>query len=216
MKLEDIKKFLEENKEDQEVQTYLQGLTQVTPEGVQAFLDTEDGNKLLQPKLDSFFTKGLETWKTNHLEKLITNEVTKRTSNKDAKDLEMDQLRQEIESIKREKLRESLRNSAYKFASDNALPTDLIDFFVRVEKDDDDKGTKSKEVTDANLSSLKEVWSSHLQSVVNEKLKSNGFTPKDKGNNPNSLTVEQLKTMSPDEIAKLDQNLVNDALRLAR
>ncbi|WP_404443448.1 DUF4355 domain-containing protein [Sutcliffiella horikoshii] len=213
MNLEDIKKFLEDNKDQEEVKAYLQGLTQVTPEGVQAFLDAEDGKKLLQPKLDSYFTKGLETWKSNHLEKLITDEVTKRTSNKDAKDLEMDQLRQEIESIKREKLRESLRNSAYKFASDNSLPTDLIDFFVRVEKDDDDKGTKSKEVTDANLSSLKEVWSNHLQTVVNDKLKSSGFTPKDKGGKSEALTLEQLKTMSPDEIAKLDQNLVNDALK---
>lgn len=212
MKFEDIKKFLEENKEQEEVKAYLQGLTKVTPEGVQAYLDAEEGKKLLQPKLDSYFTKGLETWKSNHLEKLITDEVTKRTSNKDSKDLEMDQLRQEIQSIKREKLRETLRNSSYKFASDNSLPTDLIDYFIKIESEDDDKGTKSKEATEANLASLKEVWSNHLQKVVNEKLKSNGFNPKD-GDKPKTITLEQLKTMSADDIAKLDQNLVTEALK---
>lgn len=213
MKLEDIKKFFEENKDQEGVKAYLQGLSQVTPEGVTAFLDSDEGKKLLQPKLDSYFTKGLESWKGNHLEKIINDELKKRTSGKDDKDLEIDKLRQEFENMKREKLRESLRNESYKFASDNSLPTDLIDYFIKIESEDDDKGTKSREATTNNLNSLKEVWSSHLQTVVNDKLKSNGFNPKDGNNNSKTITKEQLQSMSREEIDALDWEVVSQALQ---
>ncbi|ARK30776.1 DUF4355 domain-containing protein [Halalkalibacter krulwichiae] len=211
MTLEEIKKFLEENKDQEEVKAYLEGLSQVTPEGVTTFLDTEDGKKLLQPRLDSYFSRGLESWKSNNLEKIITDELTKRTSNKDDKDLRYEELERKFQKLEQDKLRETLRNSAFKFASDNSLPTDLIDYFIKIESEDDEKGTKSKEATEANLASLKDVWSSHLQTVVNEKLKSNGFTPKD-GDKPTTITREQLQSMSVEEISKLDQSLVDEAL----
>jgi hypothetical protein len=47
---------------------------------------------------------------------------------------------------------------------------------------------------------------------VNEKLKSNGFTPKDGDSKPTTITREQLQTMSVEEISKLDQSLVDEAL----
>lgn len=145
--------------------------------------------------------------------KIIEEEIRKRTTGKDEKDLQLESLKAEIEKIKRDKLRESLKNEAFKFASENKLPADLIDYFIKVESDDDEEGSKSKEVTMSNLSKLKDVWTNYLQQSVSERMKSNGYTPKDGDKKPTSLTIEQLKSMSADEIAKLDQKLVNEALK---
>jgi hypothetical protein len=43
---------------------------------VEKWLQTNEGKKFLQPKLDSYFSKGLESWKNNNLEKLINAEKT--------------------------------------------------------------------------------------------------------------------------------------------
>lgn len=63
MTLEELRAFIEANKDNQEVQSYLKGLNPITPEGVTSFLDTEAGKKILQPRLEQHFTKGLEAWK---------------------------------------------------------------------------------------------------------------------------------------------------------
>ncbi|WP_158735145.1 DUF4355 domain-containing protein [Alteribacillus sp. YIM 98480] len=220
MNLEEIKQWIEANKEDQEVKDYINGIApekEITVDGVNEFLDTDEGKKLLQPMLDKYHAKSLESWKSKNLEKIISDELQKRTSDKDDKDIAMDEMKKEIEAIKRDKLKESLRNSSFKFATDNSLPTDLIDYFIKIESDDDETGTKSKQATEENLNTFKEIWSNHLQTTVNEKLKSNGHEPKG-GNNENkkSITFEQLQSMSTEEIASLDQDVVNEALKQAK
>lgn len=210
MNLEDVKKFIEENKSNQEVQSYLQGLSQVTPDGVSTYLESEEGKKLLQPKMDSYFAKGLESWKSNNLTKLLEEEFKKKFPDKDEKDLQLESIKAELESIKTEKLRESLKNTALKFATENKLPVELTDYFIHLDTE------KGEELTIQNLNKLKETWTSNLQILVDEKLKGNGFEPKFKGTPPQTITFEQLKSMSSEEIAKLDQNLVNEALKQSK
>ncbi|WP_157801087.1 capsid assembly scaffolding protein Gp46 family protein [Bacillus solitudinis] len=213
MNLEDIKKFLEENKDQEEVKAYVEGLSSVTPDGVTAFLDTEDGKKLLQPKLDSYFTKGLDTFKQKSMPQLIEDEIAKRNpANKSPEALEVEKALAEIERWKSKTIRESVRNDALKFATDNQLPSEIVDYFIALEKDDDEDGTKSKESTMSNLENLKSVWSNNLQTVVNDKLKSNGFTPKD-GEKPKTITREQLEGMSTEEVSALDWEVVSEALK---
>ncbi|MDN5290872.1 MAG: hypothetical protein PWQ06_1111 [Anaerophaga sp.] len=56
----------EQEQEEQEEQ-------ELTVEAVEEFLDTEDGQRLLQPILDRFFNKGLQTWKEKHLEQVLAD-----------------------------------------------------------------------------------------------------------------------------------------------
>ncbi len=201
MKLEEIKQFFEDNKEDQEVQDYLKGLQQVTPEGINEFLESDEGKRVIQPKLDSYFTKGLESWKAKNLESIVNDEVAKRTSDKTPEQQQMDDLRKELNAIKNDKKREVLKNHAFKFASENGLPADLIDYFIKLESEDDENATKSLEATNKNLEALKNQWSNHLQKTVNEKLKGSSFNPSiDGGSKTKSFTKEQIDAMSPDEI----------------
>ena len=64
----------EEGKEEQELLDTLRGKF-VNAETVEAFLETDEGRRLLQPRLDKYFTKGLKTWQDNNLEKEVQARV---------------------------------------------------------------------------------------------------------------------------------------------
>lgn len=190
MNLEEIKAFFESNKESEDVKNYLQGLSKVTSDGVTTFLETDEGKKLLQPKLDSYFTKGLDTWKNNNLQKLIDEEVSKKLPNETPEQKQLNELKQKLVQMEQEKTRETLKNKALSIASEKKLPTSLIDFLIG----------QDEETTTANLSKLEEVWNSQLQVLVDEKLKSSGTSPKD-GDKPKTFTLDQVKAMSESEIS---------------
>ena len=164
MKLEDVKKFLADNKDQDEVKTYLGELSAVSADKVKGFLDTDEGKKLLQPRLDSYFAKGLDTWKTNNLDKIVEEEVNKRNPQKTPEQIELEKLRKEIEDERKARNRESLVNKALKVADEKKLPKGIIDFFIA----DDEENTLT------NLSKLEEEYSKAIQSAVDSKFKEHG------------------------------------------
>ncbi|MCM3394862.1 MULTISPECIES: DUF4355 domain-containing protein [Cytobacillus] len=167
MDLQAVKTFLEEQKENEEVIAYLQGLSKVTPEGAKAYLDTEEGKKILQPKLDQNFTKGLETWKSNHLQKLIDEEVAKvKNPNETPDQKRIRELEEMIANDRAEKLRSDLKSSAVTSLTDKKLPTFLVDYLIG----------RDEEVTTQNLTKFEEVWTTQIQAVKDEILKENGTT----------------------------------------
>jgi uncharacterized membrane-anchored protein YjiN (DUF445 family) len=190
MELKDIQAFFEANKDNEEVKNYLMGLKQPTPEGVQQFLESEIGKKLIQPKLDSYFSKGLETWKQNNLEKLIDAEIKKRFPQKDEKDIELEKIKAQLAKMEAEKLRETLINKAIKIANEKKLPLDLIDFLV----------ADNEENTIKNIEKLEQVFSKYIEEIVEERLKGSGYVPPSSGDS--GLTFEKIKSMSQDEINK--------------
>jgi hypothetical protein len=201
MNLQEIKKFFEENKDNAEVKAYLEELSAVSIDKVKGFLDTDEGKKLLQPRLDQHFTKSLETWKNNNLQKLIDEEIKKRYPDEDPKDKTLRELQRKIEQMEKEKLYESLKNKALKIATEKKLPVQLIDFMIG----------EDEEKTISNISQLEEVWNSQLQALVDEKLKSSGTNPGD-GNPPTTFTKDQLNNMSIDEINKHWDSIKNTQL----
>ncbi|WP_027725435.1 DUF4355 domain-containing protein [Tuberibacillus calidus] len=201
MDLQEIKKFFEENKDNAEVKTYLEELSAVSVDKVKGFLETDEGKKLLQPRLDQHFAKSLETWKNNNLQKLIDEEIKKRYPDEDPKDKTLRELQRKIEQMEKEKLYESLKNKALKIATEKKLPVQLIDFMIG----------EDEEKTISNLSQLEEVWNSQLQALVDEKLKSSGTNPGD-GNPPTTFTKDQLNNMSIDEINKHWDSIKNTQL----
>lgn len=188
MNLEEVKQFIESNKETEEVKNYLQGFISV--EGVQQFLqDNKDAKSWFDSTVDKRTTKSIETWKTNHLEQLIDEEVKKRFPEKDAKDIELEKLKVEVEKMQREKQREILTNQAMKVASDKKLPLKLVDYFIG----------SDEETTKNNLEVLESVFQSSVQAVVEQRLKGDGYAPPN-NNNKTDLTLESLKGMSQAEI----------------
>lgn len=182
MDLEDVKKFFDENKEDEAVKGYLEELSAVSADKVEGFLKTYEGKKLLQPILDKNFNKGLETWKTNNLENLVDDEVKKRNPDKTPEQLEIEKLKKEIESEKNARTRETLVNKALKVAKEKGLPDGIVDFFVGADE----------ESTLSNLSNLEEVFNSAVTQAVDLKFKESGRNPETgiSGNNNNIAGID--------------------------
>ncbi|MCY7563819.1 DUF4355 domain-containing protein [Bacillus safensis] len=164
MTIEDIKHFLEQNKENEEVKAFVGELSAVSADKVKGFLETEEGKKLLQPRLDQHFTKGLETWKDNNLEKIVEEEVSKRNPSKTPEQIEVEKLRKEIEAERAARNRETLVNKALKAADEKKLPKDVIDFFIG----------ENEDTTLENLSKLEQSFNAAVQAAVDVKFKESG------------------------------------------
>lgn len=164
MNIEEIKQFLEQNKENEEVKAFVGELSAVSADKVKGFLETEEGKKVLQPRLDQHFTKGLETWKANNLEKIVEEEVSKRNPSKTPEQIEVEKLRKEIEAERAARNRETLVNKALKAADEKKLPKDVIDFFIGENEDS----------TLENLSKLEESFNAAVQTAVDGKFKESG------------------------------------------
>lgn len=166
MTLEELKAFLEANKDNQEVMNYLRGLI-MTPEGVNAFLDTEAGKKLLQPRLDQHFSKGLETWKEKTLPTLLDEEIKKKFPAETEEQKRLRKLEEELEKERQARIKSELINKATTLATQKGLPVDLVAYFVG----------QDEESTTNNLTALENIWQQHLQKAVEEKFKDNGRSP---------------------------------------
>ncbi|MFP7238132.1 DUF4355 domain-containing protein [Bacillus altitudinis] len=164
MNIEEIKQFLEQNKENEEVKAFVGELSAVSADKVKGFLETEEGKKLLQPRLDQHFTKGLETWKENNIGKIVEEEVSKRNPSKTPEQIEVEKLRKEIEAERAARNRETLVNKALKAADEKKLPKDIIDFFIGENEDS----------TLENLSKLEDSFNAAVQTAVDGKFKESG------------------------------------------
>lgn len=203
MNLEDVKKFFEENKDNEEVKTYLADLKKVSVQEVQQMLvENEELKKFFDSEKDKHFSKGLETWKQKTLPKLIDEEIKKRFPEADPKDVKLQELEAKIQQMEQEKLREALKNKALTLATEKKLPIQLIDFLIG----------QDEETTLQNLTTFEEVWTSHLQTLVDEKLKSTGVQPKETTVKTPTFTREQIQSMTPEQIQK-NWDLIKDQLK---
>ncbi|HAR4297031.1 TPA: DUF4355 domain-containing protein [Staphylococcus aureus] len=172
MNIEEVKSFFEEHKDDKEVKDYLNGLKTVSVDDVKGFLDTEEGKRFIQPELDRYHSKGLESWKEKNLEDLIEQEVRKRNPEQSEEQKRISALEQELEKRDAEAEREKLRSNALGKAQELNLPTSLVDRFLG----------DSDEDTEQNLKALKETFDKYVQKGVESKFKSSGRDVKESRN----------------------------------
>ncbi|NFI38789.1 DUF4355 domain-containing protein [Clostridium botulinum] len=123
---------------------------------------------------DQHLNKGLETWKSNNLESLVNEKIKELYPEEDPKDLELKKLQQQMEDMKKEKIKEQLTNKALKKMTDEGLPTDLVNFLVGTDEDS----------TVKNIDLFKEKFTDKLETTVKERLKDNSYTPPSGGSDP--------------------------------
>ncbi|NFD31027.1 DUF4355 domain-containing protein [Clostridium botulinum] len=127
----------------------------------------KDFKSFIDSLKDTHLNKGLETWKQNNLQSLIDDKIKELYPEEDPKDTELVKLKQEMENMKREKIKEQLTNKALKIATEKGLPTDLVDYFIG----------QDEETTNKNLETLEKVFTDKLETTVKERLKDNSYTP---------------------------------------
>lgn len=102
----------------------------LTPDHVDSFLSTEDGKKFIQPKMDSYFTKGLNTWKQNNLQREIDDAVAKANPTATPEQRRIQELELKFQKAEKDTLFAQQRSTAFSLASEKGLPTSLVDYFV--------------------------------------------------------------------------------------
>ncbi|MBY6878679.1 DUF4355 domain-containing protein [Clostridium botulinum] len=134
----------------------------------------KDFKSFIDSLKDQHLSKGLETWKTNNLQSLIDEKIKELYPEEDPKDTELVKLKQEMENMKKEKIKEQLTNKALKIATEKGLPNDLVDYFIG----------QDEETTNKNLETLEKVFTDKLETTVKERLKGNSYTPPSGGSDP--------------------------------
>lgn len=203
MDLNEVQQFITNNQDNEEVQAYVSGLNPINVDKLQNFIsENEDGKKFIDSLKDKHFSKSLETWKSNNLNKLVDEEVNKRFPKADPKDVELQSIKAQLDQLKAEKAHETLLNKATSIANDKKLPLNLVNYFV---------GT-DEESTQSNLSKLEEVWNTSLTSAIEAKLKDSSYTPPANNNTTKTFTTEQMKNMTPEQINQ-NWDAINNSLK---
>lgn len=186
MKFEEIIAELKNFEGTDEYKNYFGGKNELTAEGVKNYLNTDEGKKLLQPMLDSHFSKGLETWKSNNLEGLVNERI--KASEPDAKDTELAALKQEMEQMKAEAAKKDLLNAALKTATEKGLPAELIEFFISADK----------EGTEANIKKFEEVFNAAVTDTVERKLSEGAYVPPKNGDEEIDGVTRAFMSLNPE------------------
>ncbi|MED3672073.1 MULTISPECIES: DUF4355 domain-containing protein [Bacillus] len=178
--LDEVKKFLEENKENEEVKAFVGELSAVSADKVEGFLETDEGKRLIQPRLDSHFTKGLETWKANNLDALVDAKVKELYPEETEEQKRIRKLEKELEDQKTAAQREKLLNKAVSYASEKQLPADVVEFFIG----------EDEESTMKNLGAFEEKYNAALQKAIESKFQENGRDVQSGSNEPPNQSLD--------------------------
>lgn len=166
MTLEEVMQFIKDNEKDEKVQAYVKGF--VTLDRVQAFLETDEGKRLMQPRLDSYFAKGLETWKTNNLQKLVDEKVLEMYPAETEQEKRIKALEQKLAQEENARKRQEMEKKAIRLLTENKYPVDLVDF---IHASDDNE-------LEAKFQSLKTILEGWAKEVVDGKYREAGRSPR--------------------------------------
>jgi hypothetical protein len=131
------------------------------------FLETEHGKNYLQPKLDSFFSKGLESFKIKTLPTLIEDEISKRNPAETPEQKRIRELEEKITRQELDKNRSNIKAEATKLLSEKGLPVSLADYLYF----DTPEGARNA------INNLEIDYQMTLNKAVTDKLKTTSKVP---------------------------------------
>ena len=166
----EITTYLEANKDNAEVKTYLAGFkvdVQPTLEAFKAKLIDPEFKSFMDSSMDKHSEKNLSTWKTNNLDKVYQERFLKENPTADPKDVALKNLQAQFDKMQSDSARKDLTNKTLKQFQDAKLPTDLVDFMVGADE----------EQTNKNVEALTKLFAAHDEQIKTEFAKSNSYTP---------------------------------------
>jgi hypothetical protein len=174
---EEVQSFIEQNQNDEKVKNYIGGF--VTPDRVSSFLESDEGKKVLQPKLDKYHNKSLESWKQNNLPKLIDEEVTKRNPAETEEQKRLRKIEEENNNLQNKIKRGELKDKYIKVAQQDKVPISLLDFVI----------TSDENETQSRYDSIKSVFNSELDKALKSAFAQYGKNPPPKGDDKNTSGI---------------------------
>ena len=172
MELSEVQEYLTTNKDSEGVKTYLDSFkVQPSLEVFKNKLNDLDFKSFMDSEKDKHLTKGIETFKTNNLDRIYTERFNVENPTADPKEIannkKMADFEAKIANMEKEGIRKDLTSKSQKIAIEKKLPLDLVDFFIG----------ENEEVTVKNLDKLEAIFASHVETLVTERLKGGSYTP---------------------------------------
>lgn len=162
----EIAEFLESNKDKDEIKEFTSKF--YVPEKLNPFLESEAGKKIIQPKLDGNFSKGLETWKANNLQGLIDKAVTERFPAETEDQKRLKKMEKDLQDQKSANLKITLTNKATDKLLEYKMPVKLAKLCIG----EDEASTMQ------NVEALKSEWNSGIEAAVDAAFKEAGRSPR--------------------------------------
>jgi len=200
--IEELMEFVDvkEGKDDELVE-FIRG-KMLTPDSVRKFLEkaitlspTAEERQAIQPILDKYHHKGLETWKSNHMDSIIEEEVAKRNPGETPEQKRIRALEIKLEEAEKKERKMRLETHAQNLASQNGLPTDLVSFFVG----------QDEVSTEGNVEKFGQVLNDYVQAQVKSRFRDGGR---------NIQTPRQATASDIDKLKEQYQNAVKDGMKL--
>lgn len=156
---------------------------------VEEYLSTEQGKNLIQPKLDSFFSKGLETWKINNLDKIVSEKVAELNPQETPEQRRIRELEEKLNRQETISKQSQIKNLAVNYLSEKKMPTSIAEYI----KADTEEGVRN------TINNLEIEWTLALDEAVTNRFKKAGTNPKGESasnTDPSAITKEKLLAMS--------------------
>lgn len=174
----DLLKKIENAKDEDDINELLKGTDiEETFKGEGATLDNfkekiksdKDFKAFMESENDKYHNKAFKTWKENNLEKELEPFIKEKYPDliTDPTQKKLLELEKQLADEKAANARKDLLTEAVKYANEKGIKLKAIDKFLG----DDLDSTK------ANLDDLAEDWSKGIESVVEQKMKSNSYIP---------------------------------------
>lgn len=193
MDVTEIKSYLSENKNNEDVKTYLDSFkVQPTLEVFKGKLNDPDFKSFMDSSMDKHSEKSLSTWKTNNLQALIDAKVKELHPDADPRDTAMNALKAELAQMKTDGQRKELTIKTSRMMQEKKLPMELLELLIGADET----------ITASNLTALEGVFKAHVEALVAERLKG-GYQPPTGGKTPTTITKEAFTKMGYSERAKM-------------
>ena len=189
MNLEDIKKYLDENKESKEVIDFMKSIQQpITRDAVETWCKDGDGRSWLDRNCDIYATKAVNTARENAIAKFkaeelpkIIDDAIKAKSNEGLtpEQMQLKELQAQLDAMKAEKEQAELLNSNVRKLKDVGLNTDLARFIKE----------------DSDIDFFKNLINDSVKTEVKQKLGHSSYKVPVVDNNMNTITKEQFNKM---------------------
>lgn len=178
MKKSELLKKIENAKDEEDINELLKGTDiEETFKGEEPTLDVfkgkiksdKDFKSFIESENDKYHNKALKTWKENNLEKELEPFIKEKYPEliTDPTQKKLLELEKQLADEKAANARKDLLTDAIKYANEKGIKLSSIDKFLGEDLDS----------TKANLDALAEDWSKGIESVVEQKMKSNSYIP---------------------------------------
>jgi hypothetical protein len=167
-------------------------LANVTKDNVGELIEN---NEVLKSYRDQYFTKGLETWKQNNLQKIVEEKVKEINPEESDEQKQIRELKEMVENEKKARQRESLKSFVIKSLNEEDLPLEPADYLIG----------EDEEQTKTIVEKYKQAIKNDRKKVSEQLLKQYGREPAETPDDSNAITKEQAQKMARENPEKFNK-----------